>query len=352
MYFVVCYVGVRMARAIAVALALLAAAVANAQPHLVFDHKIGTDWPQDSSAWMSYVAISSDGQTVVGDSLVTFGEGKLGFWSFPDGEFIRNIDSFPVAISADFRYLVLQKQILDLRSGKPVVTVAHKQDMLGAAAFSTDGELMAVKASPHLVKGAQLAILRTADGSVVSSFGTRFVCAMAFTTDSRTIVTGHWNNITLWDVKTGERLAVLMSPHRKVDPDRYRGDGRYLGAVAVSPDDKLIAAGSDDGELQVWSLAARKLMYATPLSWAGMTAVAFSPDSTLIATGSYHNGTLRLFDSATGKLLSEIQVSMFGVGAVAFSPDGKYLVTPSNSGMLNNGKLTRGGTIRVFRVEK
>ena len=43
---------------------------------------------------------------------------------------------------------------------------------------------------------------------------------------------------------------------------------------------------------------------------------------------------------------------MFGVGAVAFSPDGKYLVTPSNDGLLNNGKYSRGGTIRVFRVEK
>jgi len=102
----------------------------------------------------------------------------------------------------------------------------------------------------------------------------------------------------------------------------------------------------------VWNFVSRKLMYATSLSRAGVTAVAFSPDSNLIATGSYHDGTLRLVDTTTGKLLSEIQVSMFGVGAVAFSPDGKYLVTPSNDGMLNNRKYSRGGTIRVFRVEK
>jgi hypothetical protein len=43
---------------------------------------------------------------------------------------------------------------------------------------------------------------------------------------------------------------------------------------------------------------------------------------------------------------------MFGVGAVAFSRDGKYVITPSNSGMLDNGKLSQGGTIRVFRIEK
>jgi len=143
-----------------------------------------------------------------------------------------------------------------------------------------------------------------------------------------------------------------MSPQRKVDPERNFRNGRYLGAVAVSPDGKLIAAGSDDGELQVWNVATHELLHTSSLSWAGVTAVAFSPDSSLIATGSYHDGTLRLMDTATGKLLSGIQVSMFGVGAVAFSPDGKYLVTPSNDGTLNNGKYSRGGAVRVFRVEK
>jgi WD40 repeat protein len=125
-----------------------------------------------------------------------------------------------------------------------------------------------------------------------------------------------------------------------------------LGAVAVSPDGKLIAAGSDDGELQIWNLATRRLAHTISLSHAEVTAVAFSPDSSLVATGSYHDGTLRLVEAATGTRLSEIQVSMFGVGAVSFSPDGKYLVTPSNDGTLRNRKCSRGGAIRVFRVEK
>ena len=56
--FAVWYVGVQIVRPFAVAL-LLAATVANAQPHLVFDHKIGTDWPLNSNRWMSFVAISS-----------------------------------------------------------------------------------------------------------------------------------------------------------------------------------------------------------------------------------------------------------------------------------------------------
>lgn len=341
-----------MVRASSVALLLVAATVANGQPHLVFDRKIGADWPLDSYRWMSFVAVSADGRSVAGNGCVPSEGDRLGIWTFPEGKFLRSIHEVPVAISPDFHYAVFEKQILDLQSGKPVFSVGHPKDRLDAAVFSADSKLVAVGASRDLAKGAQLTILRAADGSVVSSFGKRFVSGMAFAPDGRTFVTGHWNNITLWDVQTGERLALLMSPPRKSTPERELRDGRYMGAIAVSPDGKLIASGSDDGELQVWNLLTRKLEKATPLSYAGVSAVAFSPDSNLIATGSYEDGTLRLIEAATGRLLSEIQVSMFGVGAVAFSPDGKYLVTPSNGGLLNSGKYSRGGSVRVFRLDR
>ena len=269
--FAVWYVGVQMVRTFAVVL-LLTATVANTQPHLVFDHKIGNDWPLNSNRWMSFVAISSDGRTVVGDASGLLKKERLGFWTFPDGKALRSIDGVPAAISPDFRYLILENQILDLQSGKPILSVAHTKDTLGFAAFSADSELAAVNARPHLVRGSQLAILRSAVGAVLSSFGARSIRAMAFVPDGHTIVTGHWNNLTLWDVQTGERLALLMSAPRKVDPEDpggYWRDGRYLGAVAVSPDGKRIAAGSDDGELQVWNFATRKLVHTTSLSRRG-----------------------------------------------------------------------------------
>jgi WD40 repeat protein len=339
-------------RSAAVIAFVVAAAVANAEPHLVFDHKIGTDWPLGSNNWMSFAAISSDGQTAAGGSLYDSEKGSLTLWSFPEGKFIRKIQGYPLALSPDFRYAALQKQILDLQTGKAVLSVRNQKDRLDAAAFSPNGELVAVKATPHLVKGSQLTILRISDGTRLSSFGTRFIRSMAFTADAQTIATGHWNNITLWDTKTGERLALLMSPPENLTPDRYSRNGRYLDTLAVSPDGKLLAAGSDSGELQVWDLSARKLVYSHSLTWASISSVAFSPDSTLIATGSYHDGTLRLVAAATGDLLSEVQVSMFGVGTVAFSPDGKFVLTPSNAGMLQGGKITQGGTIRAFRVEQ
>jgi hypothetical protein len=74
----------------------------------------------------------------------------------PHVKFLRTVEGVAVAISADFRYLVLDEQTLDMKSGKPIVVGRHKQDTLDAAAFSANGELMAVKASPNIARGAQL----------------------------------------------------------------------------------------------------------------------------------------------------------------------------------------------------
>jgi WD40 repeat protein len=330
-------------RTLAVLLALLTAS-AEAQPHLVFDRKIGNQWPDDNR-WMNFVAFRADGQFVAAN-----GDG-LRLWTFPDGQYVRGVAGETLAISADFRYLTTEKSILDLQSGKIVYTVSGKQDLLLSAAFSVNDEYVAVRSSPHLTKGAQITVLKTADASKVSAFGTRYAAALAFSPDNQTLATGHWNNVTLWDVRTGARLALLMSPPPPSDAISYNRDGRYIYGLAFSRDGTLLAAGSDNAELQIWDVAARKLLHTLKIGGSDVSNPAFSPDGKLLAAGTYGNGTVYLVDVASGKILSQVQVSMFGCGAVAFSPDGRYLITPSNSGLLDNGKHTQGGTIHVFRVE-
>ncbi|MFE7365911.1 WD40 repeat domain-containing protein, partial [[Kitasatospora] papulosa] len=63
-----------------------------------------------------------------------------------------------------------------------------------------------------------------------------------------------------------------------------------------------------------------------------VTAVAFSPDGTLLATGS-NDQTARLWDTATRTPVGPPLTSHSGrVKAVAFSPDGSILATGSRDG--------------------
>jgi WD40 repeat protein len=92
--------------------------------------------------------------------------------------------------------------------------------------------------------------------------------------------------------------------------------------LAWSPDGQTVAIAGKDG---VWlydleNLEAPRLIRASKEGYP-IWAVAFSPDGTLLATGS---DRLRLFDPTTGEDL-RVLPDENGAIAIAFSPDGKLL---------------------------
>jgi hypothetical protein len=326
---------------------------ATQSPHLVFIQEIGTDWKPAANEWMNFVAISSDGLTVAANGNVPDHKAPgLGLWTFPAGKYVRRVAVAPTAISADFRYLGTESGVLDLETGKSIFHVSRQRDIITSAAFTPMGDYVAIVGGRGIGEGkrGQISVLRTMDASVLSSFCTRYTGSLAFHPDGYTLASGHWNNVSLWDVRAGARLALLVGVQRPVDVNGYQREGRYMCGIGFSRDGTALAAGSDDGELQLWEVGARKLLHSVKIGWGYVSNPAFSPDGKFVAAGTYADGTVSLVDVQSGKILSQVQVSMFGCGSVAFSPDGQYLVTPSNGGGLNNGKHERGGTIRVFRV--
>ena len=102
-----------------------------------------------------------------------------------------------------------------------------------------------------------------------------------------------------------------MSPRRR-DPTRYNPDSRYIGGLGVSRDGKMLAAGSDEGELQIWEIATRKLLHSMKIGLGEVLKPVFSPDGKLVAAGTSVDGTVSLVDVSSGTVLSRVQVSKFG----------------------------------------
>ncbi|WNZ23215.1 protein kinase [Leptolyngbya sp. NK1-12] len=114
-----------------------------------------------------------------------------------------------------------------------------------------------------------------------------------------------------------------------------------ITALAVSPDSELIASGSADKTIQLWSLETGELLY----TWTGrsfrhsqghqdtITALIFSPNSRVLISSSA-DGTIKQWDLETGELFSSLPSHGWGVSALALSPTEPLLVSGSDDGLI------------------
>jgi WD40 repeat protein len=158
------------------------------------------------------------------------------------------------------------------------------------------------------------------------------VAAAAFTPDGSTAVTCsyEWLNqptrrvegvVHFWNAATGELIKTL------------RGGEKPLTCIAFSPDATHIACGSWDSYVFMWPVGADDTskprtfnVQEGPDSDSHIDAIAFSPDGALIAGVSREKWT-RVWRVGTGERVAELSEHQQQVATVAFSPDGHTLAT-------------------------
>lgn len=115
------------------------------------------------------------------------------------------------------------------------------------------------------------------------------------------------------------------------------GDKSPVAALAFSPDGTLLAAGSWDGLIRVWDAASRRDLRVLAGHTTSVTSIAFDGDGTHLVSGSV-DGTVRLWDVAIGTELAAFRDHAGPVFAVAVSPDGT--------------RIASGGSDRLVRVRE
>jgi WD40 repeat protein len=135
----------------------------------------------------------------------------------------------------------------------------------------------------------------------------------------------------------------------------------HLMVGAFSPDGKLIAAGSANGEVWVWRLADKKQLFILEGHKNGVTALVFSRDGSTLMTGS-SDGAVNLWTVADGKLAKTVAANdlvrrfaatedaTFGqLAGLAQSPDGSLLAVSGYLNPLQPAPLRAGVTL-VFNL--
>src|SRR6267378_1820129 len=92
-----------------------------------------------------------------------------------------------------------------------------------------------------------------------------------------------------------------------------------VSGIAFSPDSKVLASASQDGSLRLWDLTTGQQLRRLAAHADGVRCVAFSPDGKTVATGGQDAG-IHLWEVSTGTLLRQFIGHQGPVFAVAFSP--------------------------------
>jgi len=274
--------------------------------------------------------------------------------------------------------------MMSLADRKWTKTLDGHADLVRAAAFSSDGRLLAAAGGPSgrfgeiriwNVEAATPKLIATLRGHADA------ILSVAFAPDAATIASASYDKlIKLWDVATGKEIRTLKEHSDAVYAVAFTGDGRHVVsgagdrtikiwdtrsgqrrltisdsldsvyAVAVHPSGGQIAAAGADKMIRTWAWTdadapaepTAVLRGSTFAHGDAVLRLAYSPDgSTLVSAGA--DRVIKVWDAATLHEKGLLEAQPDWVMGLALSGDGRWLAAGRYDGTfglydLNNGR--------------
>ncbi|MCT7991821.1 WD40 repeat domain-containing protein [Laspinema olomoucense] len=224
---------------------------------------------------------------------------------------------------------------------------AHSQEIYSIKFNQNEREKLATASHDGTVK------LWNAPGNLIKvlrhqSLNSAFT-SVDFSPDEKLIAAAtNDGHVIIWDSKGSNKVQHIF----------YKPEQQWIWQVSFSPDSKSIATAGEDGTIILWKLDNKQKQIINAHQDeknAGVNSVVFSPTGEIIASSSW--GKLAKIWTIEGELITCLEGHDDAIHSITFSPDGKIIATASHDKTVklwtNEGKLIR--TIKahdagVFRV--
>jgi len=163
------------------------------------------------------------------------------------------------------------------------------------------------------------------------------IASLAFSPAGTILVAGYSESSSAWLWEEGKGV-VLDIPRPGAAPP-------YRPCVALSPDGRYFAAAWFGGPLALWDVMEGRLV-GELFGEGGFQRLAFSPDSSLLATAS-STGTVRVWHLPDLSLRNTLEPEMGYLSELAFSPGGGWLASAGQH-TIRVWDMRSGSLLRIF----
>ena len=239
-------------------------------------------------------------------------------------------------------------RLSDVRTGREL-DIFPTDDEASVVTFSPDGKTVAFSDSD------KIRVWNTATGETSDIYLPEIsllfqdnhhklksqISALVFSPNGDTIVSGtKEGKVQLWDVQTGDPLALLFEGEEPVLSERVGTEkpGKFyphfreiIGTLAISPNGNLLAIATN--KKRIGWIGIKKQINFMEVSSKSVKSLVFSTDNAVLVTG-LHSGEIELWDMKTGDKIQTIDGHAESVETLVFSPDGKTLVSIGKDGTI------------------
>ena len=259
-----------------------------------------------------------------------------------------------VAISPDGQFLVSGGddwivKVWNINEGEEIYTLRGHSESVTSLAISPDGETLA---SGSVDKTIRLWDLKTGQKIKTLSVHSSYVTCVAFHAKKNSVLfSGSMDQtVKVWDIETAQIkrtyarhtegvTCLAVHPNGQIIASgshdcsvilwsnyKFAGHSASVLCVAISPAGQTLVSGSQDKQIKVWNLSNGELLRTLTGHSAAVYSLVISPDGQTLVSGS-EDTTIKVWNLETGEEIKTLAQNLASVTSLAISFDGQFLVS-------------------------